>query len=298
MLIRLLRLYLRKYKRELILVVVFQAIQTTAALLLPSINANIIDHGVLTGDTAYIWRMSALMIAVTIVQIVCAVIAVYFGSRAAIGFGRDCRDGVFHQVGDFSAREMNTFGAPSLITRITNDVQQVQMLVLMTCTLLVAAPITIVVGTILAIHEDSGLSLILAVSIPVLLICIGTVISKMVPGFRKMQERIDVVNKVLREQITGIRVVRAFVREPAETERFGEANDDLTSVALITGRLQAFMFPTVMLILNVSSAMAVWVGAHRIGAGEMQIGALIAFLTYLAQILMAVMMATFMAVMV
>ena len=298
MLTRLLRLYLRKYKRELILVVVFQAIQTTAALLLPSINANIIDNGVLTGDTAYIWRKSALLIAITLVQVVCAVIAVYFGSRAAMGFGRDCRDGVFHQVGDFSAREMNTFGAPSLITRITNDVQQVQMLVLMTCTLLVAAPITIVVGTILAIREDGGLSLILAVSIPVLLICIGTVISRMVPGFRKMQERIDVVNKVLREQITGIRVVRAFVREPAETKRFGEANDDLTSVALVTGRLQAFMFPTVMLILNVSSAMAVWVGAHRIGAGEMQIGALIAFLTYLAQILMAVMMATFMAVMV
>jgi len=298
MLTRLLRLYLRRYKRELILVVVFQAIQTTAALLLPSINANIIDNGVLTGDTAYIWRKSALLIAITLVQVVCAVIAVYFGSRAAMGFGRDCRDGVFHQVGDFSAREMNTFGAPSLITRITNDVQQVQMLVLMTCTLLVAAPITIVVGTILAIREDGGLSLILAVSIPVLLICIGTVISRMVPGFRKMQDRIDVVNKVLREQITGIRVVRSFVREPAETKRFGEANDDLTSVALVTGRLQAFMFPTVMLILNVSSAMAVWVGAHRIGAGEMQIGALIAFLTYLAQILMAVMMATYMAVMV
>src|SRR3954468_6791078 len=174
MLTRLLRLYLRKYKRELILVVIFQAIQTTAALLLPSINANIIDNGVLQGDTAYIWRKSALLIAITLVQVVCAVIAVYFGSRAAMGFGRDCRDGVFHHIGDFSAREMNTFGAPSLITRITNDVQQVIMLVLMTCTLLVAAPITCVAGIFLAIREDVGLSWVLAVSIPVLVLLIGT----------------------------------------------------------------------------------------------------------------------------
>jgi ATP-binding cassette, subfamily B, multidrug efflux pump len=298
MLTRLLRLYLRRYKRELVLVVIFQAIQTMAALTLPSINADIIDNGVLKGDTGYIWGKSALMIGITVVQIVCAVIAVYFGSRAAMGFGRDCRDGLFHQVGDFSAREMNVFGAPSLITRITNDVQQVQMLVLMTCTLLVAAPITCVGGIIMALREDTGLSWVLVVSIPILLISIGTVIRKMVPGFRKMQERIDVVNQVLREQITGIRVVRAFVREPAETERFGRANDDLTEVALLTGRLQAFMFPTVMLILNVSSAAVIWIGAHRIADGAMQLGPLIAFLTYLAQILMAVMMATFMAVMV
>lgn len=298
MLIRLLRLYLGRYRRELVLVVIFQTIQTIAALFLPAINAQIIDNGVLKGDTAYIWGHSVLMIAVTLVQVVCAVIAVYYGSRAAMGFGRDCRDGLFHHVGDFSAREMNGFGAPSLITRITNDVQQVQMLVLMTCTLLVAAPITAIGGIIMAIREDPGLSMILTVSIPVLMILIGIVISQMVPGFRKMQERIDVVNRVLREQITGMRVVRAFVREPAESKRFGSANDDLTEVALRTGRLQAFMFPTVMLVLNVSSAMAVWIGGHRINSGEMQLGALIAFLTYLAQILMSVMMATFMLVMV
>ena len=253
MLKRLTKEYLRRYKRELVLVVVFQTIQTLAALTLPRLNAEIIDNGVLKGDTAYIWHQSMLMIAVTLVQVVCSVIAVYFGSRAAMGFGRDCRAGLFHHIGDFSAREMNTFGAPSLITRITNDVQQVIMLVLMTCTLLVAAPITCVAGIILAIREDVGLSWVLAVSIPVLVLAIGTVISQMIPSFRKMQERIDVVNRVLREQITGIRVVRAFVREPAERKRFAAANDDLTEVSLKTGRLQAFMFPTVMLVLNVSS---------------------------------------------
>jgi ATP-binding cassette subfamily B protein len=298
MLKRLTKEYLRRYKRELVLVVVFQTIQTLAALTLPRLNAEIIDNGVLKGDTAYIWHQSMLMIAVTVVQVVCSVIAVYFGSRAAMGFGRDCRAGLFHHIGDFSAREMNTFGAPSLITRITNDVQQVIMLVLMTCTLLVAAPITCVAGIFLAIREDVGLSWVLAVSIPVLVLAIGTVISQMIPSFRKMQERIDVVNRVLREQITGMRVVRAFVREPAERKRFAAANDDLTEVSLKTGRLQAFMFPTVMLVLNVSSAAVVWIGAHRIADGQMQLGAMIAFLTYLAQILMAVMMATFMAMMI
>jgi ATP-binding cassette subfamily B multidrug efflux pump len=298
MLKRLTKEYLRRYKRELVLVVVFQTIQTLAALTLPRLNAEIIDNGVLKGDTAYIWHQSMLMIAITLVQVVCSVIAVYFGSRAAMGFGRDCRAGLFHHIGDFSAREMNTFGAPSLITRITNDVQQVIMLVLMTCTLLVAAPITCIGGIIMAIREDAGLSWVLAVSIPVLVLLIGTVISQMIPSFRKMQERIDVVNQVLREQITGMRVVRAFVREPAERKRFGSANDDLTEVSLKTGRLQAFMFPTVMLVLNVSSAAVVWIGGHRIAAGEMQLGAMVAFLTYLAQILMAVMMATFMAMMI
>ncbi|MEO5899458.1 MAG: ABC transporter ATP-binding protein [Ilumatobacteraceae bacterium] len=298
MLLRLLREYLRRYRKPLTLVVIFQVIQTIAALFLPQLNAQIIDNGVLTGDSGYIWRHGMVMILITIVQIMASVIAVYFGSRAAMGFGRDVRAGLFHHIGDFSAKEMNTFGAPSLITRITNDVQQVQMLVLMTCTLLVAAPITCIGGIIMALREDTGLSWVLTVSIPVLIISIGTVISRMIPQFRKMQDRIDSVNRVLREQITGIRVVRAFVREPAERKRFATANDDLTEVSLRTGRLQAFMFPTVMLVLNVSSAAVILIGAHRIDDGKMQIGALIAFLTYLAQILMAVMMATFMAVMV
>ena len=298
MLIRLLRIYLQRYKRELVFVLILQTAQTFAALYLPSLNADIIDKGVAQGDTGYIWSTGGLMLLVTFVQVVCAATAVYFGAKAAMGFGRDVRSGIFHQVSDFSAREMGQFGAPSLITRITNDVQQVQMLVLMTCTLLVAAPITAIGGIIMAIREDTGLSWILTVSIPVLVICVLTVVSKMVPQFRKMQERIDSVNRVLREQITGIRVVRAFVRERAEAERFADVNGELTDTALRAGRLQAFFFPIVMLVLNASSVAVLWFGAGRINEGKMQIGALIAFLSYLAQIIMAVMMATFMVILV
>ncbi|MEO8265658.1 MAG: ABC transporter ATP-binding protein [Ilumatobacteraceae bacterium] len=298
MLIRLLRTYLRNYKPQLVAVVVLQAAQTIAALYLPSLNADIIDKGIARGDTGYIWSTGGLMLLITLVQIVCAATAVYFGAKAAMGFGRDVRSGIFHQVSDFSAREMGQFGAPSLITRITNDVQQVQMLVLMTCTLLVAAPITAVGGVVMAIREDGGLSWILTVSIPVLVICILSVVSRMVPQFRKMQERIDTVNRVLREQITGIRVVRAFVREPAEARRFADVNADLTDTALRAGRLQAFFFPIVILVLNSSSVAVLWFGSGRIDTGQMQIGALIAFLSYLAQIIMAVMMATFMVILV
>ena len=298
MLIRLLRTYLRNYKPQLVAVLVLQAAQTIAALYLPSLNADIIDKGVARGDTGYIWSTGGVMLLITLLQIVCAATAVYFGAKAAMGFGRDVRSGIFHQVSDFSAREMGQFGAPSLITRITNDVQQVQMLVLMTCTLLVAAPITAVGGVVMAIREDGGLSWILTVSIPVLVICILSVVSRMVPQFRKMQERIDTVNRVLREQITGIRVVRAFVREPAEAQRFGDVNADLTDTALRAGRLQAFFFPIVILVLNSSSVAVLWFGSGRIDKGQMQIGALIAFLSYLAQIIMAVMMATFMVILV
>ncbi len=298
MLIRLLRTYLRNYKPQLVAVVVLQSAQTIAALYLPSLNADIIDKGVARGDTGYIWSTGGTMLLITLLQIVCAATAVYFGAKAAMGFGRDVRSGIFHQVSDFSAREMGQFGAPSLITRITNDVQQVQMLVLMTCTLLVAAPITAVGGVVMAIREDGGLSWILTVSIPVLVICILSVVSRMVPQFRKMQERIDTVNRVLREQITGIRVVRAFVREPAEAKRFGDVNADLTDTALRAGRLQAFFFPIVILVLNSSSVAVLWFGSGRIDTGQMQIGALIAFLSYLAQIIMAVMMATFMVILV
>ncbi len=298
MLVRLLRTYLRPYKRQLIIVLILQTAQTFAALYLPSLNADIIDKGVAQGDTAYIWSTGGLMLLVTLVQVVCAATAVFFGAKAAMGFGRDVRSGIFHQVSDFSAREMGQFGAPSLITRITNDVQQVQMLVLMTCTLLVAAPITAIGGIVMAIREDGGLAWILAVSVPVLVVCILLVVSRMVPQFRKMQDRIDTVNRVLREQITGIRVVRAFVREPAEAERFGDVNAELTATALRAGRLQAFFFPIVLLVLNASSVAVLWFGAARIDSGEMQIGALIAFLSYLAQIIMAVMMATFMVILV
>ena len=297
-LLRLLRTHLRTYRKELILVVVFQFFQTLATLYLPYLNAAIIDNGVVKGDTGYIWTRGALMLGITLVQVCFAVAAVYFGSKAAMGFGRDVRNGLFHTVIGYSAREVSGFGAPSLITRITNDVTQVQMLVQLGCTLLVAAPIMIVGGVIMALREDVQLTGILLVSVPVMLVVIGLVITRMVPQFTHMQTRIDRVNQILREQITGIRVVRAFAREPDEEARFAVANDLLTDTSLRAVRLMALMFPSVMLVLNVSSAAAVWIGGSRIASGEMQVGSLIAFLSYLIQILMAVMMATFMVIMV
>jgi ATP-binding cassette subfamily B protein len=298
MLIRLLRTHLRPYSRLLRAVVGLQLVGTMAALYLPSLNADIIDEGIAKGDTPYILGAGGWMLAVTFLQIACSITAVWFGARTAMGFGRDVRAAVFHQVGRFSAREINRFGAPSLITRNTNDVQQVQMLVLMSATMLVAAPIMCVGGVIMALQEDVGLSWLVGVSVPVLVVAIGLVIARMVPRFRLMQTRIDTVNRVLREQITGIRVVRAFVREPQETARFGVANSEVTDVAISAGRLQALIFPIVILVLNISSVAVLWFGAARVDAGQMQIGALTAFLAYLLQILMAVMMATFMAIMI
>jgi ATP-binding cassette subfamily B multidrug efflux pump len=297
-LIRLLRSHLRPYKRALIGVVLLQLVQSLATLYLPTLNADIIDKGIARNDHAYIWRIGGVMLLVTLVQVVFAVGAVRFSARAAMGFGRDVRRDLFHQVTGYSAREVNRFGAPTLITRITNDVQQVQMLVVMGCTLAVAAPITLVGGVILALRQDVGLSAMLLVSVPTLVIAVGIVVTRMIPQFREMQLRIDNVNRILREQITGIRVVRAFVREPDEVDRFGRANDDLTATSLRAGRLMAFMFPSVMIVLNCSMVAAVWIGADRIAAGDMQIGALIAFLSYLVQILMSVMMATFMTMMI
>ena len=295
---RLLRSHLGPYRRELVLVLVFQALQTLATLWLPSLNAQIIDQGVVTGDTAFIWRRGGVMLAVALAQVVFAVLAVYVGSRAAMGLGRDVRASLFHAVNAYSAQEVAHFGPPSLITRITNDVQQVQMLVQMSCTMLVAAPMMIVGGVVMALREDPQLSGILLVAVPVMVTLIAAVVSRMVPQFTVMQTRIDRLNQVLREQITGIRVVRAFVREPDEEARFGEANQLVTDAALYAGRLQAFMFPMVLLVLNLSSAAAVWFGAHRIADGQLQIGQLIAFLSYLIQILMALLMVTFMVVLV
>jgi ATP-binding cassette subfamily B protein len=298
MLVKLLRTFLTRYRKELLLVVAFQSVQAICTLALPSINADIIDKGVATGDTAYIWRLGVIMLGLTLVQVGFAVAAVWFGSRVAMGFARDVRNGLFHQVLDYSAREVGQFGAPSLITRITNDVQQVLMLVLLTCTLLVAAPITAIGGVILALREDIGLSGLLVIAVPALGIAVGWIVYRMIPLFRLMQDRLDAVNRILREQITGLRVVRAFVREPDESARFAGANDELTETSLGAGRLMARMFPTVILVLNASSVATIWIGANRIESGAMQIGALIAFLSYLIQILMAVMMATFMAIMV
>ena len=296
MLIRLFKTYLLPYRKLLLAVLGLQFIQVMCTLTLPTLNSDIIDKGILTDNTGYIMKVGAVMLGVTLVQVCFAIWATYYGAKAAMAFGRDVRKGLFHRVTGYSAQEVGQFGAPSLITRITNDVTQVQILVVMLCTLFVAAPITIVGGTILAVREDGPLSLILVVAIPVLVVCVGLVIVRMVPQFQFMQERIDRVNQVLREQITGIRVVRAFIREPEEVERFGAANDDLTATSLRAGRLMAFMFPTVLLVLNASSVAAVWLGGYRIGSGHMQVGSLVAFLSYLVQILMSVMMATFVAV--
>jgi ATP-binding cassette subfamily B protein len=297
-LISLLRRYLPPYRNALIAVVVLQFFGTLAALYLPTLNADIIDNGVAKADTQYILQIGAIMLAITFVQVACTIGAVWFGARSSMGFGRDTRAAIFHQVGAFSAREVTHFGAPSLITRTTNDVQQVQMLVLLTCTMMVSAPIMCVGGIIMALRQDVGLAWLIALSVTVLVVAIALIVTRMVPLFRVMQKRLDNVNRVLREQITGIRVVRAFVREPVERERFEVANADLTDVAIRVGRLMALMFPVVMFVLNASSVAVIWFGGHRIDAGEMQIGSLTAFLSYLVQILMSIMMATFMLVLI
>jgi len=298
LLLRLLRDRLQPYRQWLTAVVLLQLTGTIATMYLPSLNADIIDNGVSHGDTGYIMRTGAWMLLVSLLQIACSVVAVYFGARTAMSFGRDLRAAMFHRVGGFSGREVAQFGAPSLITRTTNDVQQVQMLVVMSSTMMVAAPIMAVGGVIMALREDLGLSWLLGVSVPLLAVLIGLIVSRMVPQFRRMQERLDGVNRVLREQITGVRVVRAFVREPVEERRFADANESLTRTAVRAGRLMALIFPTVMLVLNVSSVAVLWFGADRIQSGQMQVGALTAFLSYLAQILMSVLMATFLLMMV
>jgi len=286
------------YRGLLAGVVIFQLAQSIANLILPGLNADIIDNGVTTGDTGYIWRIGSIMLGLSFVQAACAVTGVYFGAKLAMRVGRDMRAHVFATVGTFSENEVQHFGAPSLITRSTNDVQQVQMLVLLSATLLVSTPFMAIGGVIMAIRQDAGLSWIMVVAIPVLLVGMGLIITRMVPHFRRMQKRIDVVNKVLREQLTGIRVVRAFVREPEERQRFAKANADVTESALFAGRLMAIMFPFVMVMMNLGSVAVLWFGASKVQSGETQVGALTAFLTYLIQILMSVMMATFLFVLV
>ncbi|MCW2753020.1 MAG: transporter ATP-binding protein [Marmoricola sp.] len=298
MLIRLISEFLRPYRRSLAIVVGLQFVGTGAMLYLPSLNADIIDNGVITGDTGYILRHGGLMLAISLLQITCSIVAVWFSARTAMAFGRDVRARLFHQVGGFSAREVQHFGAPSLITRETNDVQQVQMLVLLGGTLMVSAPIMMVGGIVMAVRVNAGLSWLVALVVPVLAVSIGFIVTRMVPSFRLMQERIDEVNRLLREQITGVRVVRAFVREERETARFAAANGDLTDVSIRAGRWQAGMFPTVMLVANVASVAVLWFGGHRVQGGQMQIGDLTAYLSYLMQIVMSVMMATFMLMMI
>ncbi|MFJ4669036.1 ABC transporter ATP-binding protein [Kitasatospora purpeofusca] len=298
MLIRLLRAYLRPYSRPITLLVLLQLVSTLGLLYLPTLNADIIDSGVIKGDTGYILQVGAVMIGVTVLQTLCSICAVYYGARTAMAVGRDIRAAVFDRVQGFSAREVGQFGAPSLITRTTNDVQQVQMLVLMSFTMMVAAPIMCVGGIIMALNQDVPLSGLLLAVVPALAVVVAVLVRQLRPRFRSMQDKIDTVNRVLREQITGIRVIRAFVKDDHEQNRFADANEDLTGVSLQVGKLMAYLFPSVMLVVNISSVAVLWFGAHRINSGDMEIGALTAFLSYLLQILMSVMMATFMFMMV
>lgn len=295
--IRLLRTYLPRVRPLLIGVMVFQAGQAIFTLLLPRITARIIDQGVIANDRGAIWTTGVMMLGVTLAQVVCLVSGVYFAARSSMGVGKEIRTDLFHQVTGFSAQEVGQFGPPTLITRITNDVQQVQVMVQMACMMAVVAPITAVFGTILAVREDAGLAVVLLVAIPILALVVGMLIAKLHPVFTEMQDRIDGVNTVLREQITGIRVVRAFVREPAERARFGEANASLTGTALKSGRMMAVMFPLILLVQNGASVAVVWYGAVRIDAGDTSVGSLVAFLGYIVLVLMSVMMASFMFVM-
>ncbi|MFO6453608.1 MULTISPECIES: ABC transporter ATP-binding protein [unclassified Aeromicrobium] len=294
MLIALLRHHLRPYRVPVLVVCLFQLVQTLATLYLPGLNADIIDEGVAQGDIGHIWRVGGLMIAVTVLQVVCNVVAVYVGSRVAMAVGRDLRAAVFGTVQSFGSREMASFGPPTLITRNTNDVQQVQLLLFMGLTMMVAAPITGIGGLVMALREDVQLSGVFLIVLPVLVISLGLIIARMRPLFRLMQERIDTLNQIMREQITGVRVVRAFVREDHEAARFAHANELNRQVAVGAGRLMTIFFPLLMGIMNLSVVLALWWGASRIGAGELQIGQLTAFQQYLIQTLMAVMMATFM----
>ncbi|MEU4242224.1 ABC transporter ATP-binding protein [Actinoplanes sp. NPDC026619] len=298
MLLKLLRAHLAPYQGTIALVVFFQFLQTLATLYLPTLNADIIDNGVIKGDTGYVMKIGIWMLVITVGQIATQIVAVYFGARTAMAVGRDLRSSIFRRVQTFSAREVGQFGAPSLITRTTNDVQQVQMLVLLTFTLMVSAPIMCVGGIALALHQDVPLSSLLLVIVPILIGVVTLIVRAMRPLFRSMQVRIDKVNRIMREQITGIRVIRAFVRDDREQERYAGANAELTDVSMRAGKIMAIMFPTVMLIVNISSIAVLWFGGHRIDSGHMQVGALTAFLSYLMQILMSIMMATFMFVMI
>ncbi|MDR6436949.1 ATP-binding cassette subfamily B protein [Paenarthrobacter nicotinovorans] len=298
MLVTLIRRYSKPYLPQIVAVLIFQLASTIATLYLPSLNAKIIDEGVSRGDTDFIWQTGALMLAVALGQVLAAIIAVYFGSRVAMAIGRDLRRSVYRQVSSFSAQDVNKFGAPTLITRGTNDVQQVQMLVLMGLNFMVSTPIMCIGGIIMALREDLNLSWLVWVSVPVLVAVVGYLVVRLMPLFRSMQTKIDAINGVLREQIIGIRVVRAFVREPHEAKRFGNANEDLTAVSVKIGNLFVLMFPAIGMILHLSTAAVLWFGGQRVDSGEMQVGALTAFLQYLLQILMAVMMGTFMAMMI
>ena len=279
-------------------VLVLQFAQVMASLYLPTLNADIIDEGVATGDAGYIWRMGAFMLVVSVGQGVCSVAATYLAARAAMSMGRDLRGEVFERVSGFCEREITAFGAGSLITRNTNDVQQVQMLVMMGCTMLVTAPVMAVGGIIMAITRAPSLSWLIGVSVPVLLVAVGLIVGRMLPLFRSYQDKLDAINRVMREQLTGIRVIRAFVREQAERQRFEDANTDIARVGEGVGRLFVLLFPLVMLVLDVTIVGVIWFGGHQVGDGDVEVGTLIAFMSYLMQILMGIVMASFMTIMI
>ena len=298
MLISLLRIRLRPYRTLLAGVLVLQVVQVMSSLYLPNLNADIIDIGVAQGDTGYIWRTGGLMLGVSVLQGICTIAATWLAARSALGMGRDLRALIFRRVGGFSEREVSSFGAGSLITRATNDVQQIQMLVLMSCTMLVTAPLLAVGGVVMAVTHAPSLSWLIGAAVPVLIVVVGLTVRRMVPLFRAFQERLDSINRVLREQLTGIRVVRAFVREEAETERFETANRDISRVGERVGRLFVFLFPAAMLVLDVTMVGVIWFGGHQVGAGDVEVGTLVAFMTYLMQILMGIVMASFMMMMI
>ncbi|MCU0478378.1 MAG: ABC transporter ATP-binding protein/permease [Chloroflexi bacterium] len=296
--IRLLATYLRPYRGALVLVVALLLVQALANLYLPELNAEIINNGVATGDTDYILRTGAVMLGVTVVLGIVSIIAVYWAARVSMGFGRDVRGAIFRSVESFSQVEVNHFGTASLITRNTNDVQQVQMVVLMGLTVMVSAPIMMVGGLIMALRQDVPLTGILLVIVPIMVVIIGLVVRRALPLFQAMQRKIDRINQVMRETLAGVRVIRAFVRTDYEERRFDEANRDLFATALSVNRLFAIMMPTLMAIMNLTTVAVLWFGAFRVDSGEMSIGSLTAFLQYIIQILFAIMMATFMFVIV
>ncbi|WP_029108141.1 ABC transporter ATP-binding protein [Mycobacterium sp. URHD0025] len=297
MLWALLRQYVRPYRRLLAIVATLQVISTLASLYLPTVNAAIIDDGVAKGDTARIIELGGVMLGVTGLQVACAIGAVFFGSRAAMSFGRDLRSAIFHHVTTFSAEETARFGAPSLLTRTTNDVGQIQQLLQMTATILITAPIMSIGGILMALHQDAGLSWLLLVSVPVLALTNYWIIRHLMPIFRRMQRLIDGINRVMRDQLSGIRVIRAFAREPVEQRRFADASEALSTTALEAGKWQALMLPATTLVINISSVALIWFGGLRIDSGHMQVGSLIAFLAYFMQILMAVLMVAVLGVM-
>ncbi|MBK0422330.1 ABC transporter ATP-binding protein [Leucobacter sp. CSA2] len=288
----------KRYWPLIAAVLVLQLLSTIAALWLPSLNAKIIDQGIAKGDTDFIWGTGGQMLLISLGQVASAVIAVYCGARAAMGVGRDLRREVYRKVDSLSTLEATKFGAATLITRGTNDVQQIQMLVLMTFNFMVTAPIMAIGGIIMALREDAGLSWLVWVSVAMLAVIVGFLVWLLLPLFRKMQDRVDAINGVLREQIMGIRVVRAFVREDFESERYDVANRNITDVSVRVGNIFVLMFPVIMMVLHVATAAVLWFGGHRVDAGQVEVGSLTAFLQYLLQILMAVMMGVFMTMMI